>query len=260
MSDFGVQSLSVGMMKSAIFEINPNVFIIDLMHGLPDFELSTAARTIETAATLKPGIHVCVVDPGVGTGRKAIIIKTKRGDYLIGPDNGSLIPAAALMGGIEEVVEISNNKFMRNPISPVFHGRDIFAPAAAHLSKYVALSFFGERVNPLTLVERPYPEAFVRGKEINCEVISLNKFGSLHLNIHHDEWDKLGLTIGDRISFKSGKINISIPYVKTFGDVDLGMPIIFKDEYCRLELSLNKSNFARRYGIKTGDKVLISKI
>src|SRR3989344_125307 len=157
-SDFGVQSQGAGIMEGVVFEINPEAKVIHLMHGLPDFNLSYAARTLETASYLLVGCHVCVVDPGVGTKRKPIIIKTGRGDFLIGPDNGVLLPAAGFLGGIKNAVKITNEKFMRKPVSPVFHGRDIFAPAAAYLSKGVKIEEFGANMNPLLLAEAPYNE------------------------------------------------------------------------------------------------------
>jgi len=117
-SDFGVQSQGVGIMEGVALDINPDAKIIHLMHGLPDFNISYAARTLETVNYLSVGFHVMVVDPGVGTKRKPIIIETGRGDFLIGPDNGVLIPATRFLGGIKKVVEITNKKYMRKPISP----------------------------------------------------------------------------------------------------------------------------------------------
>jgi len=105
-SDFAVQSQGVGAMESVILDISPNANVVHLMHGLPDFNITLAARTMETVSYLPVGYHVCVVDPGVGTHRKGIIVKTKRGDYFIGPDNGVFISATNILGGCEKVVEI----------------------------------------------------------------------------------------------------------------------------------------------------------
>ena len=147
-SDFGVQSQGVGIMEAVALEINPEANIIHLMHGLPDFNLFYAARVMETINYIPVGCHVCVVDPGVGTKRKPIIIETGRGDFLIGPDNGVLIPATRFLHGIKNAVEITNENYMRKPVSPIFHGRDIFTPAAAYLSKGVKIEEFGKRLNP----------------------------------------------------------------------------------------------------------------
>src|SRR3989338_6165244 len=187
-SDFGVQSQGVGIMESVAIELNPNAKVIHLMHGLPDFDLFYAARTMETLNYIPVGFHVCVVDPEVVTKRKSIIIKTGRGDYLIGPDNGVLIPATRFLGGIKKVVEITNEKYMRKPVSPIFHGRDIFTPAAAYLSKGVEMEEFGKLLRLSDLAKAPYEEAVVKNNEIKAKVISINKFGSLHFNIMPSEW------------------------------------------------------------------------
>src|SRR3989338_7201110 len=170
-SDFGVQSQGVGIMEAVALEINPEAKIIHLMHGLPDFNLFYAARTMETLNHVPVGFHVCVVDPGVGTKRKPIIIQTGRGDFLIGPDNGVLIPATRFLGGIKRAVEITNEKYMRKPVSPVFHGRDIFTPAAAYLSKGIKIEEFGRTINPSDLAKAPYDEAQINGNEIHALVI-----------------------------------------------------------------------------------------
>ena len=258
-SDFGVQSQGVGIMEATALEINPDANVIHLMHGLPDFDLVYAARTMETLSHMPTGFHVCVVDPGVGTKRKPIIIETGRGDYLIGPDNGVLIPATRFLGGIRKAVEITNEKYMRKPVSPVFHGRDIFTPAAAYLSKGVSIDEFGKRINPEDLAQAPYEEARINGNEINAVVISINKFGSLHLNIRHEIWDKFNVEIGENIALKIRNKSIEIPHCRTFGDVNKGKPLIFRDDYGRIEIALNMGNFSKEFKVKIADKCVIRK-
>ena len=258
-SDFGVQSQGIGIMEGVVFEINPNAKVIHLMHGLPDFNLSYAARTLETANYLSVGFHVCVVDPGVGTKRKPIIIETKRGDFLIGPDNGVLIPGAGFLGGIKKAVEITNKRYMRNPVSPVFHGRDIFAPAAAYLSKGAKPEEFGRKLSPNELAKAPYEEATVKNSMIEPQVISINKFGSLHLNITHKEWDRLGIRLRHPVNLKFKNKSLDMPYALTFADVKKGKPLIIKDDYGRIEVALNQDSFAGKYRIGIGDKIIIKK-
>ena len=258
-SDFGVQSQGVGIMESVALQINPDAQIIHLMHGLPDFNLFYAARTMETICYMPVGFHVCVVDPGVGAKRKSIIIETGRGDFLIGPDNGVLIPATRFLGGIKNVVEITNEKYMRKPISPVFHGRDIFTPAAAYLSKGVKIEEFGKRLNPKDLAKAPYEEAEINGNKINSKIISINKFGSVHLNIMQKIWDKFNVELYKTISINFNKKNIKLPFARTFGDVPKGKPLIFKDDYGRIEAALNMGNLAKTFGLKIGDKCIIKK-
>src|SRR3989338_3008483 len=254
-SDFGVQSQGVGIMEGVALEINPDAHVIHLMHGLPDFDICYAARTMETLNYMPIGFHVCVVDPGVGTKRKPIIIKVGRGDYLIGPDNGVLIPATRFLGGIKKVVEITNERCMRKPVSPVFHGRDIFTPAAAFLSKGVRIKEFGKELNPKKLAKAPYEEAQVKGNEIKAKVISINKFGSLHLNIMQSEWDKFNVQVGNYINTILKNKNIKIPFTITFGDVEKGKPLIIKDDYGRMEIALNQDSFTKTYKVKISDDI-----
>lgn len=258
-SDFGVQSQGIGIMEGVALEINPEAHVIHLMHGLPDFNLFYAARTMETASYMPVGYHVCVVDPGVGTKRKPIIIETGRGDFLIGPDNGVLIPATRFLGGIKKVVEVTNEKYMKKPISPIFHGRDIFTPAAAYLSKGVKIGEFGKGLKPEELVEAPYEEVITKEDKLHAKIISINKFGSLHLNITHSAWDKFGVELNDKFYLFFEDEEIEVPFVVTFGDVDKGNSLILKDDYGRVEVALNQDSFIKRYNVKIGDEIIIEK-
>lgn len=256
-SDFGKQTQGIGNMEAVIYSINPNAKVVHLMHGIEGFSVIQAARTMETVYYVPVGYHVCVVDPGVGTKRRAVIIKTKRGDYLIGPDNGCLMTAPRLLGGIEKAAEIKNEKYMLTPVLPIFHGRHIFAPAAAYLSKGVGMEKFGPLINPKDLAKAPYEEASVRNGKIEATVIHVNHFGSLHLNILHEEWNRLGLKLGDKIEMQIGKRKIIMPFADTFGDVEKGRPLVLKDDYRRVEVAVNQGSFARKYSVKVGDAVLI---
>jgi len=261
-SDFGVQTQGVGIMESVALQINPSAHVIHLMHGLPDFNLFYAARTMETICHMPVGYHVCVVDPGVGTKRKAIIIESGRGDFLVGPDNGVLIPATRFLGGIKKAVEITNENYMRKPVSPVFHGRDIFTPAAAYLSKGIKIEEFGKELVPGDLAESPYDEAEIKGDKIYAKVISINKFGSIHLNIAHNAWETFGLELGDSVSIhfkKYSKSSIKLPFAATFGDVTKDTALILKDEYGRIEAAINMGSLSKKYKIKIGDECIIKK-
>lgn len=256
-SDFGKQTQGVGNMEAVVYSINPGAKVVHLMHGIPGFDVIQAARTMETVYYMPVGFHVCVVDPGVGTKRRAIIIKVKRGDYFVGPDNGCLMTAPRLLGGIEKAVEISNEKYMIKPISPIFHGRHVFAPAAAYLSKGVKMEKLGKEINPRNLAKAPYDEAVAQGGTIEATVIHTNHFGSLHLNILHDEWDKLGIEKGNSVEMITGRKKIIVPFVDTFGDVAKGEPLIMKDDYQRIEVALNCGSFFKKYAVQTGDKIVV---
>ncbi len=258
-SDFGVQSQGVGNMEGVIAQIAPNARIIHLMHGLPSFDIRSGARTMEVIRYMPVGFHVCVVDPGVGTSRKPIIIQVGRGDYLIGPDNGVLLPAVRVLGGHKKVVEITNPELMVLPVSPIFHGRHIFAPAAAHLAKGIRIEKFGVELSFDKLVPAPYKEAEFKNNGFKAEVININKFGSLNLNILHEDWDKLNVLLNEFIIVSFGGKKIKMKFVETFGQVKINESLILKDDYGRIEIAINLGDFARVHKVRVGDNFLIRK-
>lgn len=258
-SDFGVGTQGIGIMRAVALQICPNAEIIDLRHGIPEFDIIEGAWTMESVEQLPVGAHVCVVDPGVGTERRGIIIKTKRGDYLIGPDNGVLMPAARRLGGIEKAVEIANEKYMRKPVSPVFHGRDVFAPAAAWLSKGVGIGKFGPETKPEKLTKAPYDEAEVSKGIVSAKIIHVNHFGSVSINAIHGNFAKSGLKYKDDITIETNVKRINTKFLKTFGEVTKGEVIAFPDDYGRIEIAINHGRFTEKFGVKLGDKITIRK-
>lgn len=258
-SDFAVQSQGVGVMEAVILGISPDANVVHLMHGLPSFDLVTAARALETVSCLQPGFHVCVVDPGVGTLQRRIIVQTERGDFLIGPDNGVLLPAAKLLGGCVKVFEITNTDYMRHPVSPIFHGRDIFSPAAAHLSVGVPVEDFGKELNFADLASAPYDEAFIKDGEIHAQVIHVNKYGSVVLNILPSLFDDFGVSLNDSLVLQFGDVRVELPFVFTFGDVGKGRPLILSDDYGRVEVAVNLGDFSQAYDVKVGDGCIITR-
>lgn len=260
-SDFGVQSQGIGTMHGVALSLCPDAIIIDLMHGLPSFTIIAGARAMETVFYLPKGCHICIIDPGVGTKRRGLIIKVGRGDYLIGPDNGVLIPSTRFLGGITKVVAITNEKYMRQPVSPIFHGRDVFTPAAAHLCNGVAMEAFGPEVPAKELVAAPYEEARVDKKtmSIHAMIISVNKFGSCHPNIMAEELDALELKLGQEILLQFTNKEITLPYSRTFGDVPPNKPLMMKDDYGRVEFAINQGDFCRHYGLTVSDSVVVKK-
>ena len=256
-SDFAVQSQGCGAMEAVIYDINPDEKVIHLMHGLPAFDIMEAAWALESVASIGVGHHVCVVDPGVGTERKGLIIHTKRGDDLIGPDNGVLIPATRLLGGIIRAISIENKSLMRASVSPIFHGRDVFSPIAAHLSKGVPIGDFGPEIAIEDLHKAPYDEARFYDDKIIANIIHINKFGTIHLNVFQDEFDKLGIV--DTVMMDADGIHFRIPYKKTFGDVDIGSIVLLKDDYARIEIAINRGNLAGRFKLRLGQEVVLRK-
>ena len=149
---------------------------------------------------------------------------------------------------------------MRQPVSPIFHGRDIFTPAAAYLSKGIGIKKFGKNLNPKNLTKAPYEEAITKGNEIHAKIISINKFGSLHLNIMHAEWGKFNIKLGYNISLiLKNKKSIKLPFMATFGDIEKGKPLIMKDDYGRVEVAINQGSFKKKYNAEIGGDITIIK-
>lgn len=258
-SDFEKQSYGCGAMEGVIFQINPEARVIHHMHGIEGFNLFQAARTMETLVTMPVGIHVCVVDPGVGTKRRGVALLTVRGDILIGPDNGTLRPGAEALGGIVKAHELSNPKYQRQPVSPIFHGRDLFATAAGYLSKGVPLEPFGDSIPVTDLVPSPYPNAGIVGHSIEAIVIHKNALGNVFFNILQKTWDDFGVPLGGPLTLSKGSKKIRLTHVRTFGEVSKGSFCIMKDDYTRVEAAVTEGNFLKKFPVKLGDKVILKK-
>lgn len=257
-SDFGAQSDSVGLMEGVILSISSHVNIIHLTHELPPFNIIAAARTLEQVSFFPIGLHICICDPGVWSSRSSLILETHRGDLLLGPDNGSLIPTARNLGGIVKATAIENPEYIRTPVSHTFHGRDIYAPVAAHLSNGVSPDQFGSNIDVNDLVKAAYDEATVNDNLVDATIIQINRFGSVFLNIKYDLWKKLELDKKDSIQLRRPNTeDLHLPIGQTFSDVSEGKPLILKDDYGRAEIAVNMGSFAEIFNIKIGDSVAL---
>ncbi len=258
-SDFSIASEGVGVMKGTIIKFCPEAKIVDLSHGIADYNIKEGANILEAVEFLPVGCHICVVDPGVGTNRKGIAIATARGDFLIGPDNGVLMPAAEILGGIKKAVSLTNEKYQQTPISPIFHGRDIFSPAAAYLASGIAIDDLGKEIKPEELKPAPYDFGKVSNENVLGEVLQINKFGNLTTNIKADLLKEIGIEEGGIVSLKIGNLELEVHFKKTFGDVSEGEVIMISNEYRKLEIALNQASFAKKYQVEFGERVEISK-
>ena len=180
LSDFGVRDPSAGIMRAVVSGICPAARIVDISHEVDKFAIRDGALLLWSAAPYLPvGVHVAVVDPGVGTAREGIAMQTARGDYLVGPDNGLLMPAAARLGGITAVHLLEEPRFALPDVSSSFHGRDVFAPAGAHLAGGTDLEDLGRAVDPRGLAELEWPRPEVRPNHLRAQAIYLDSFGNV---------------------------------------------------------------------------------
>ena len=257
-SDFGCSEEWVGAVKGVILSINPSAVIVDISHDIPPFDISKGAFVLAAAMPHMPvGVHMAVVDPGVGTRRLAIALVTARGDILVGPDNGLLMPAAARLGGVEKAYFLDDQEFFRTPVHPTFHARDIFAPVAAHLSLGVDPREMGSPMHSGDLVPAPWGRAREGESAIYATVIDIDRFGSLRLNAYPEQVNSLGYEEGDRVLLGIGEEETEAVLVSTFGEVEAGTILLFEDSSGVMAAGVNGGSLAARTGAKPADILII---
>ena len=244
MTDFGIANDAVAICKAVMLGIAPDVRIMDISHQVTPFSIEEGSRFLAGVTPYYPAgtIFVGVIDPGVGTNRKAVVVKSKKGQYFVVPDNGLVSPVID-RDGLESAREITNTSWMiGDAISSTFHGRDIFSPVGAHLAAGWDYTLIGPEVQQLV---RLTPKiATVSEKGIEGEVIGLDDpFGSLITDISGEDFKNLGYKVGDRVTLQLNKKPFTAPYTKTFMDVPVGDPLLYVDSRGRVGLALNQRNF-----------------
>ena len=257
-SDFGCSEEWVGAVKGVILSINPSAVIVDISHEIPPFDIGKGAFVLAAAAAHMPvGVHMAVVDPGVGTRRLAVALLAERGDMLVGPDNGLLMPAAMRLGGVEKAYFLDDQEFFRTPVHPTFHARDIFAPVAAHLSLGVDPREMGSPMDADDLVPAPWGLAREGEGAVYATVIDIDRFGSLRLNAYPEQVRSLGYSEGDRVQLGVGEEEMEATLVSTFGEVEAGATLLFEDSSGVMAVGVNGGSLAGRTGAKAGDILII---
>jgi S-adenosylmethionine hydrolase len=258
MTDFGVVDDSVALCKGVMYEITPNLRIVDLTHQVNAFSIADGARFLFGATPYFPAgtVFVAVVDPGVGSSRKAVVVKSKRGQFFVLPDNG-LMTMVEDRDGIEGAREITNPDWMIGAkVSSTFHGRDIFSPVGAHLARGDDWTQVGPIVKELVRLDLKPAEFGDQG--LSGKVIALDgPFGNLVTNINSDDFLKLGYQRGDWLKVIIGGREVDLPFVKTFSDVPLKQPLLFIDSRGRASFALNQANFAAAYDIHPPQPIFI---
>ena len=257
-SDFGSSEEWVGAMKGVILSINPAALIVDISHDIPPYDIAKGAFVLAAVLPHLPvGVHVAVVDPGVGTRRRAVVLQSGRGDLLIGPDNGLLLPAAERIGGVEVAYSLENESLFKKPVHPTFHGRDIFAPAAAHLSLGVSPQEAGPPLDEADLVPAPWGRAKEGEGAVYAQVIDVDRFGSLRLNAYPEQMESLGYQSGDVVLLGVGEEELEARYASTFGEVEAGSILLFEDSSGVMAAGINGGSLARTTGATPGDMIII---
>ncbi len=253
MTDFGVVDDSVALCKGVMYSIMPDVRIVDLTHQVTPFSILDGARFLFGATPYFPEgtVFVVVIDPGVGSARKAIVAHSKRGQYFVLPDNG-LLTLIEQRDGIDAVREITNPDWMiGSKMSSTFHGRDIFSPAGAHLARGDDWTKVGPEIPVRDLVRLDLKAATLDDRGLNATVIATDgPFGNLVTNVNAEDFFRLGYQRGEEVPVTLAGKDMMIKFVKTFSDVPLGQPLLYVDSRGHIALAVNQGSFAAVYSIK----------
>ena len=258
LTDFGLEDDFVGVCHGVMKGIAPEAEVIDITHGIQPQGVLQGALTLANALPFMPaGVHLAVVDPGVGGSRRALALRDNSGRLHVGPDNGLLIPAAEKFGGIAEAHELTNPEYALESVSRTFHGRDLFSPAAAHLARGAELAELGPPIAADALARLDLPEPEVGSSRIRCTVLAIDRFGNVQLNLDRSHTDDAGILPGTRIELQVGPERYYAVAARTFADARPGDLILYEDSYRNLSLAINGGNAASMLGIKPGRDIRI---
>ncbi len=267
LTDFGGES-APATCRGVMWDIAPDARILDLNHNVRKFAVRDGAFLLSRAVPYLPiGVHLAVVDPGVGTARRPVAIRVGRGDLLVGPDNGLLVPAARVLGGAVAAHEITARHLFLPQVSSTFHGRDIFSPVAAHLANGIPIDEVGPPIDIAELVDIALPEPVVGDGALDTVVLFIDSFGNVRLAGQPDDLTRaLGsdLTEGTRIRLSGGAIpagGVDVGWHPTFGDVGPSQPLLYEDaDYGGLAVAINQGSAAERFGLEIDTPVRIEAV
>jgi S-adenosyl-L-methionine hydrolase (adenosine-forming) len=256
LTDYGRDDDFVGVCHGVIRSIHPDAQIVDITHGIRRYAVRQGAIVLRNTLPYMPvGVHVAVVDPQVGTERRAVALRTGDGRILIGPDNGLLSLAWKRCQGIELAVDVSRSPHRLEPVSATFHGRDIFAPVAAHVARGAELREAGEPLDPDELEVVELPEPRIDEGQIVAHALDVDRFGNVGLDVDHDATAGTGITLGATVEIETGGERYLATYAQTFADVRPGELIVYEDAYRTLGVAINRGDAAGTLGVKPDAEV-----
>jgi S-adenosyl-L-methionine hydrolase (adenosine-forming) len=259
LSDYGYDDEFVGVCHGVIARLAPGALVIDVAHGLPPHSILPAAVVLRnTLPYLPAGVHLAVVDPGVGSDRRPLALRCSD-RFLVGPDNGLLLPAAERAGGVELAVDLSRSRWQLEEVSASFHGRDVFAPVAAHLALGEPLDRAGEAVDPGSLVQIELPRARISEGALEARVLYVDRFGNAQLNASGVEMATAGIEPGDRIEVEAPSRSGVARYARTFADAVEGELLAYVDSYDALALAVNRGDARDRLALELDATVRIAR-
>jgi S-adenosyl-L-methionine hydrolase (adenosine-forming) len=260
LSDYGYGDEFVGLLHAVILRIHPQARIVDVAHEIRRHDARHGALVLARSLPYLPdGVHVAIVDPQVGTERRAIAVRCGDGPILVGPDNGVLSLAWEGAGGAVEAVDVTRSPHRLEPVSATFHGRDVFAPVAAHLAAGEPLAEAGEplAVDELERLELPRPRV-ERGVVVG-HAIAIDAFGNAGLNLGHEDMLAAGLTIGTRVVVATPAETIAATVVHTFADVDDSEALVYQDAFGAVAVAINRGDAAATLRLEPDGEVRIAR-
>jgi S-adenosylmethionine hydrolase len=258
LTDFGLQDDFVGTCHGVMARIAPDARVIDVTHGIAPQSIVQGALILRSTMKYMPvGVHLAVVDPGVGGQRRALAVRTSDGRSFVGPDNGLLMLVADELG-IEAAHELTDERYRLPNVSRTFHARDVFAPAAAHLAAGVPIEQLGPPVDPSELVRVDVPDPEVGKSLISAAVVSVDRFGNVATNMRRDHIAGLGVARGDRVEVRLTFERYYAVLADTFADAAPGELILYEDSYGLVTLAISNGNAARLTGVGPGDELRIA--
>lgn len=240
-----------------IKRIAPDAEIIDVTHGIPPQAVLQGALTLANTLPYMPaGVHLAVVDPGVGGPRRAIALRDRDGRVFVGPDNGLLVPAAE-RAGIEEARELANPAYALETISRTFHGRDLFAPAAAHVAAGVPLHELGPPLDPELLARLDLPVPRFDESAVRATTLYVDAFGNIALNVTRDDVERIGVVPGTRVELEHGDERYYAVAARTFADARSGDVILYEDSYRSMSVAISGGSAAALLHAEPGDELVV---
>jgi S-adenosylmethionine hydrolase len=260
LTDYGLKDGFVAACHGVGAQIAPHAEIIDVTHLVPPGDVRRGAAVLaQTVPYLPPAVHVAVVDPGVGTERRGVMIATG-GALFVGPDNGLMSWAVTAAGGAERAFSLTNRALWLDRVTHTFHGRDIFMPVAAHLAAGADLAEAGQEIDPGDLVTLPALERRVQDSTAEGEVLTVDRFGNVQLTITESDAAEIGAKPGGDVLLRSGRHQLIVPYRETFGAVPAAVLVIYTDSAGLVSLAVNGGNAAQRLGLPPGARVSITAV
>jgi S-adenosylmethionine hydrolase len=258
LTDFGLQDDFVGTCHGVIATIAPDARVIDITHGVrPGHVLQGALVLANTLPYMPAGVHLAVVDPGVGSSRRALALRDREGRLHVGPDNGLLLAAADRFGGVAEAHELANPEYSLQPVSRTFHGRDLFSPAAAHLAAGVPLEELGPPLDPEALVQVDLPQPEVGQSRIRAVALVVDRFGNVALNLRREHLEHVELAPGTRVELACRGERFFAVSARTFADAPRGSLILYEDSYGSLALAVSRGSAAQLLRIEEGGEIVL---